>query len=35
MPTSTAIAVVASPTTNAIISTFLVPHTSCANMSCP
>jgi hypothetical protein len=35
MPTSTAIAVAASPTTNAISRTFLVPHTSWAHMSCP
>src|SRR5713101_3728169 len=34
-PTRTAIPVVASPATNAMISTFLAPHTSCANMSCP
>ena len=35
MPTSTAIAVVASPAVNAMIITFWVPHTSWANMSCP
>ena len=34
-PTSTAIAVVARPTMNAIVMTFLVPHTSWAHMSCP
>ena len=35
MPIRTAIPVVASPTTNAMIITFLVPHTTCANRSCP